>query len=79
MLKSMAIKRHNVQVGQRFRVATATVFGGPGAEWEILGVAVGIDGVENATLAKTADPTERKTVSVNALLDRHLYTPVAIE
>ncbi len=72
----MAIKRQLSLVGQRFRAAGGTLFGGLGAEWEVVAVAVGIDGLENATLAKTADPTERKTVSVNALLDRHLFTLV---
>ena len=62
-----------VRPGQLYRSTEGGLFGGPGPNWEVVSVAERYDGSNYATLAMTRDPSERKTLAMEVLLDRRMY------
>jgi hypothetical protein len=66
-----------IEPGQRYRDLQRGIFGRPmHSEWIV--EAVGADGlgIPHARLAKVADLTERKTLSVRSLADRSRFEEV---
>jgi hypothetical protein len=62
-------------IGDRFRSANRTSFGGEGDIWEVISISEGIDHVLYARLVNVRDRTRTKMIAVNGLLDRKLYLP----
>ena len=62
-------------IGNRFRSADRTIFGGQTQVWEVVSTFQAIDGFRYAQLVHVHDRTRTKTVATEGLLDRRLYSP----
>jgi hypothetical protein len=71
------MKQRAVQPGQLYRSVETGLFGRSGREWQVMSLAPRNDGMTYAMLAMTEDPSKRKTLAMNVLLDRRLYKMVA--
>jgi len=63
-----------VEPGLRFRAVSAGPFAHGSRVWRVVGLRRGPDGREVAAVVAADDRTVAKTLSVDALLDRRLYT-----
>lgn len=66
--------RIEVQVGQRYRAVGTSFLGSPNATWVIDAVFTGADSVRYARLVSLSDPTLRKTLSFDVLMDPEHYS-----
>jgi hypothetical protein len=69
--------RIEVQVGQRYRAVGTSFLGSPNATWVIDAIFTGADSMPYARLVSVSDPTLRKTLSFDVLMDpkRYLLDP----
>jgi|GEM_PF-1943971 len=65
--------------GECFRALDRTVFGQPGALWEVQSVHDTADGIPHAVLRRADQASERKSIAVGVLLDRRFYEPAGPE
>ncbi len=68
-------KSQPIGPGARFRDLQLTVFGQPQPEWIVEDIYLSA-GIEHARLISTANPAERKTLSVDVLRDRRRFERV---
>ncbi|MBI2016541.1 MAG: hypothetical protein HYS77_13545 [Candidatus Rokubacteria bacterium] len=67
-------RRDGIEVGDRYRDAAPTVFGGASRTvWVVAAVWEAPDGLAHVQIVGEADRHRAKTVSASALLDRRLY------
>ena len=66
--------KSSAELGATFKPARVAFASVP-MVWSVEEMHRGSDGHEYAILVNTADPTRRKTVAVDALLDRTLFVP----
>ena len=69
-------KQQSISRGQRFRDVQVGSFGQPGPEWIVDGIFIGTDGLTYAYLVSGRDSTQRKTLSLDILGDRHRFVEV---
>jgi hypothetical protein len=62
-----------VQVGQRYRAVGTSFLGSPNATWVIEAVFTGADSVRYGLLVGVNDPSSRKTLSLDVLMDPKCY------
>ena len=71
MIRSRAILK-----GQRCREVQLGMFGRSAPEWIVDALFAGADGVEYSRLVRASDPSQRKTLALAVLYDRHRFTLV---
>ena len=71
MIRSRAILK-----GQRCREVQLGMFGRPAPEWIVDALFAGAGGVEYSRLIRASDPSQRKTLALVVLYDKHRFTPV---
>ena len=69
-------KKHAVTKGQRCREVQLGLFGRPAPEWVVEALFTGADGIVYSRLTRASDPSQRKTLSLAVLCDRHRFTLV---
>jgi hypothetical protein len=69
-------QRQPIAAGQRFRDIRNGVFGSSALEWIVKDVVTGLDGITDAHLTCTRDPTQYKTLSLSVLGDRRRFARV---
>lgn len=67
-----------IRVGQHFRDAQPTAFGGAAPDWVVGYVFVGTDGKEYAGIYSAINPNDKKTLVTAILLDRSRFTEVSM-
>lgn len=69
---TMATYELEVQSGRRFRADNGMI-------WAVDGMAVTTDSLPHVLLIGVTDPTARKVISVNALMDKRLFNALEME
>jgi ABC-type thiamine transport system ATPase subunit len=69
------VARTEVQIGQRYREAGASVFGRAKPLWIVDEVFTASDSLRYAVLCKVDDPTRRKTLSIQVVSYHQRFVP----
>lgn len=65
-----------VQAGRRYRAMTSSMPSQlSNIVWEVDRLTVGTDGIQYVRLIRSDDRGRKKTISLEALLDRHYFRP----
>jgi hypothetical protein len=67
------VARIEVQIGQKYRAAGTNFLGSPRSLWTVDGVFTSTDALRYARLTNVLDPTLRKTLALDVLMDRQRY------
>lgn len=74
------VRGHNVQIGERFRSVSSSAIGqASGAVFEVSNIRVEGCVVPHAQLFNVSDTSDRRLISVDALKDTNLYSPVEFQ
>lgn len=76
MVKCFMLSFQELRTGQRLREVHPTLFGQLPKEWIVQEIFRGTDGIQYARIARAADQSEAKTLSVGVLTDRRRFAIV---